>query len=168
MSTFRPLRRLLSIGALAAPVALAAGQLHHSPIDELGWMAGCWEGAGSGGTRVEEHWMAPRAGTMFGLSRTTRGDSTIAHESMSIYERSGLLVFVAQPSGQAPAEFTQAGGSEREVVFSNPEHDFPQTIRYRLAGADSLTARIEGANSGQQLALDFPMLRVACPGSESN
>lgn len=107
--------------------------------------------------------MAPRGGTMLGISRTTRADSTTGYEMMRISERGDRLVFTAHPSGQPMAEFTSTAVSATDVVFANPEHDFPQTIRYRHVGADSLVARIEGTMGGQLRSMDFPMTRIACP-----
>jgi Domain of unknown function (DUF6265) len=134
-----------------------------SSVRRLGWMAGCWERA-RGNEVVEEQWMRPRGGTLIGMSRTTRGDSTVAYESMRIYEAEGRVVFAAQPSGQAPAEFHSEAVTDSTVVFANPTHDFPQRVSYRQAGTDSLIARIEGSRSGKLHGVDFPMRRIACAG----
>ena len=50
------------------------------------------------------------------------------------------------------------------MIFSNPAHDFPQWIIYRLRGSDSLVARIEGTRNGQLRGIDFPMRRTGCTG----
>ena len=160
MSAPRIPRRLLIASLVAVPLG-ASAYMNLSPIEEVRWLAGCWEGR-SERARAEEHWMEPRGGTMLGMSRTTRGDSTITYEWMRISERGERLVFTAHPSGQAAAEFTSTASSPAEVVFTNSEHDFPQTIRYRRVGADSLVARIEGTSGGQLQAMDFPMAPVAC------
>ena len=165
MNVHRLTRRFLIASLVAVPLG-ASAYMNRSPIEEVRWLAGCWEG-GSEHARTEEHWMEPRGGTMLGMSRTTRGDSTVGYELMRISERGERLVFTAQPSGQPAAAFTSAGISATEVEFTNPEHDFPQTIRYRRAGSDSLVARLEGFNEGQPQAMGFPMARVACPGGQS-
>lgn len=161
MSAPRITRRMLAASVVAVPLVVSA-YMRFSPVDQVRWMAGCWE-AGSAHMLIEEHWMEPRGGTMLGMSRTTRGDSTITYEWMRISERGERLVFTAHPSGQAAAEFTSTARAPTEVVFTNPEHDFPQTIRYRRVGADSLIARIEGTRGGELQGMDFPMARVACP-----
>ena len=156
-------RAAVILGLAGAVLAAAPAPPQSGPAsaERLAWMSGCWERR-SGPVLVEEQWMRPRGGTLLGMSRTVRGDSTVEHESMRIYEQGGRLVFAALPSGQAPAEFrsTHVGGAE--VVFSNPAHDFPQTVRYRRAGADSLVARIEGTRGGRLRGVDFPMRRVPC------
>jgi hypothetical protein len=41
-----------------------------------------------------------------------------------------------------------AQASANEVVFENPEHDFPKRIGYRLVSADSLEAWVDGGCTG--------------------
>ncbi|HSK81340.1 MAG TPA: DUF6265 family protein [Thermoanaerobaculia bacterium] len=147
---------LVLIGVAAASPAKAAS------VSELFWLAGCWasEGAepGSG-----EQWMAPAGGTLLGMSRTVKSGKTVAHEFMQIREIApGRLAFIANPSGQAEASFPMVRLTAAEVVFENPEHDFPQRILYRLEENGLLRGRIEGLSKGQQKGVDFPMRRVPC------
>jgi hypothetical protein len=127
----------------------------------LKWMAGCWERRANN-LVVTEQWSFPRAKMMFGAGQTTRGDSTIEYEHTRIFERDGKLVYSAQPSGQAPAEFIADSVSGFSVIFSNPAHDFPQRVIYRRLGADSLLGRIEGIRGGQTRGVDFSYRRVSC------
>ncbi len=166
MNAHRLTRQLLIASLVAVPLG-ASAYMNLSPIEEVRWLAGCWEGP-TDRAWTEEQWMEPRGGTMLGMSRTTHGDSTVGYELMRISERGERLVFTAHPSGQPAAAFTSAVISATEVVFTNPEHDFPQTIRYRRAGSDSLVARVEGFDGGHPQAIDFPMARVACPGAQSD
>jgi hypothetical protein len=157
----------------ALPVVLVASilgasngraQARDGDASRLRWLAGCWQQR-SGALLIEEQWLAPRAGVLLGLSRTTRGDSLVGYEYMRIFARGDTLRFAAQPSGQPPVEFVARVATAREVVFENTANDFPQRVRYRAVGADSLRARIEGAGGGEVRGLDFPFARVACtPG----
>jgi uncharacterized protein DUF6265 len=132
------------------------------PISNLAWLTGCWERR-AGSRLVEEQWMAPRGGTMLGMSRTVRGDTLVEFEQVRIYERGGSLVYAANPSGQEPAEFVSTSITDSMVVFENPAHDFPQRIVYRRAGADSLAASVEGAFQGKPRTVRFPYTRTECP-----
>lgn len=154
--------RMPMILLLLALGGLAAAPLEH-PIERLRWMGGCWERASRSGV-VEEQWTAPRGGSMLGLSRTIRGDSTVAWEAIRIYARADRLVYAATPSGQAPAEFESTVVSDTLVVFENPEHDFPQRILYRPAVGDSLHARIEGMRGTELRGADFRYGRARCAG----
>ncbi|HET6341989.1 MAG TPA: DUF6265 family protein [Gemmatimonadota bacterium] len=133
-------------------------------MGRLQWLAGCWESRADG-TIIEEQWLAPAGGILLGVSRTRRGESLVGYEFTRIYSRGDSLVFAASPSGQDPAEFVAQAADDREVVFENPEHDFPQRVRYRAIGTDSLAARIEGVRAGELQGVDFRYRRVACPGS---
>jgi hypothetical protein len=75
-------------------------------------------------------------------------------------------VYTAIPSGQSETHFRSTTVSVSEVVFENRAHDFPQVIRYRRVGADSLVARVEGPGAGGgSRGIDFPMARVGCDGA---
>lgn len=151
--------------AAAAMVALAvAADTSASAtksVDRLAWLAGCWEAA-SGDSRVEEQWMAPRGGTMLGMSRTVRGGALVAHEWILIRDSGEELAYVAHPSGQATTEFRSTTVATNTVVFENKAHDFPQRVGYQRDGA-SLLAWIEGTKNGKSRRIEFPYRRTACP-----
>lgn len=148
--------------ALLGPPSLAAQQAE-GPAQRLGWLAGCWSDV-SGDRITEEQWMRPRGGMLLGVSRTVAGGRTVAYEQVRVFERNGVLVFNASPSGQKDSEFVQVELTDSAVAFANPKHDFPQRVAYRLRSDGSLAARIEGTEGGERRAVDFPMRRVACPG----
>jgi hypothetical protein len=129
-------------------------------IERAAFFQGCWERR-AGNRIVEEQWMKPRGGMMLGTSRTVRADTVVEYEFMRLFERNGALVYAAQPSGQAPAEFTSTDVADGAITFSNPRHDFPQRVIYRAAG-DSLHARIEGTMNGRERGVDFRYARVRC------
>lgn len=149
---------VLALVGVAAPV-------ERPRVEALSWLAGCWAAEG-GEAGSGESWTAPAGGTMLGVGRTVRGGRTRAHEFVLIRETdAGGLDYVAHPSDQPPASFALVRLGEREAVFENPAHDFPQRIVYRLEGEDVLRARIEGTVDGEARAIDFPMRRVACDPS---
>jgi Domain of unknown function (DUF6265) len=159
---------VLALGAVLA-MQLRAGAAPAVPVvprapaevGRLTWLAGCWEQRA--GTRlVEEQWMAPRAGTMLGMSRTVRGDTLVEFEQTRIVQRGERAVYVAAPSGQARAEFEARELTDTSAVFENLAHDFPQRIVYRRRGADSLVARVEATRGGRVRGVDFPYQRVSC------
>lgn len=151
----------LTVALLALGPSPADAQ--DSEVVGLQWLAGCWEARGDG-TIIEEQWLAPAAGILLGVSRTRRGEALVGYEFARIYSRGDSLVFAASPSGQDPAEFVAPSADDREVVFENLKHDFPQRVRYRAIGTDSLAARIEGVRAGDLQGVDFRYGRVACPG----
>jgi hypothetical protein len=150
-------RRLVLLTLLAGSPAWSQTPV----VDQLAWMAGCWR-LESPSRVVDEMWMAPAGGVMLGTGRTVVKGRAVEHEFMQIREDGGRIAFIARPSGQAEASFALVRSSEREVVFENPAHDFPQRVIYRRDDA-GLTGRIEGTQSGKPRSAEFPMRRVACP-----
>lgn len=144
----------------------AQAQYAKLSIDDLGWMAGCWEmtmPAANGPLSISEQWMKPAGGTIIGMSRTVSGGKTSAWEFMRIASVAGKVSFIARPSSnQQDTIFTVAKSSTSEAVFENSGHDFPQRVIYRNAGPNNLFARIEGTRDGKMSGMDFPMKRAKC------
>jgi hypothetical protein len=145
---------------LAGAVANASAQT--SPVDQAGWLAGCWEQRAA--TRVTvEMWMPPFGGVMLGASRTVIDGRMREFEYIRLTARGDTLVYTASPSGQNTAEFKSTAVSAQQLRFENRAHDFPQVVSYRRAGADSIVARIEGPGPNNSTrGIDFPMRRVSC------
>ncbi|TDJ38428.1 MAG: hypothetical protein E2O53_00245 [Gammaproteobacteria bacterium] len=134
-------------------------------IADLRWMAGCWSQDGRESGSVEQ-WTAPAGGTILGMSRIVSGGKTVAFEFLRIVEEEdGWIRLVASPSGQETARFKLVSMSTNEVIFENPDHDFPQRIIYRLDSDSNLVGRIEREVNGTERTADFPMTRTKC-GSE--
>ena len=143
-------------------LAGAAACAQTTGIQRLAWLAGCWS-LSNGERTVDEQWMAPRAGSMQGMSRTVRGDKLVAYEFVILRERGELLDYEVSPSGQARTVFTSTSITDSSVVFENPQHDFPQRVAYRRNG-DQLLAWIEGPRNGALRRVEYPYQRVPCPG----
>jgi hypothetical protein len=159
------LRVLGVLVLLAAPAVGQTAPPDDDPARAVGWLAGCWEGTLQNGALYEELWLPPRGGTLVGLARMTRGDQVLSFEFMTITQDQGTLVYSAQPSGRPPTHFRAIGVNAREVVFENPDHDFPHRIIYRHTPPNELFARIEGDRDGELRGMDFPLRRTACPGA---
>lgn len=143
---------------------LLAGMSAQSPtVEDLGWLAGCWSMPRPDGF-TEEHWMRPAGGTMFGMNRTVRAGRTIEFEFLQIAMVDERLALLARPSGQAPATFPVKSVATREVVFENPDHDFPQRVIYRLTGDGALLGRVEGVVDGQARSVEFPFRQCESQG----
>jgi len=152
-------RIVVIAAATVFPVVLSA----QDPLSRASWLAGCWELAAPGRV-TSEQWMAPSGGLMLGMSRTVVRDTAREFEHLRVEAKGGAVAYVAHPSGQAETRFPATELTDSLLVFSNPTHDFPQTIKYRKVSADALVARIEGMRGGQLRGIDFPMRRVRCGG----
>ena len=94
------------------------------------------------------------------MSRSVRDGRMRGYELVRIEEREGGLVYIAEPSGQAGAEFQSTMVTTDRLVFENPEHDFPKKIEYLRNGADSLVANVSADGDGFALRMG----RIRCPG----
>jgi Domain of unknown function (DUF6265) len=127
-----------------------------APVNDLNWLSGTWK-LEADGKIVEEHWTTPGGGAMLGISRTIKNGKMVEFEFLRIEQREDSMVYIAQPQGGPPTEFRLDSAKATEVVFANPQHDFPQRIRYRHNPDGSLTARIEDV-SGKK-GMDFHYAR---------
>ena len=82
---------------------------------------------------------------------------------MIIRPVNGALAFEASPRGQATALFPVVEFTDSTIAFENPEHDFPQRIRYARRSGDSLFAAISGTARGRARTINFEYARTACP-----
>ena len=155
--------------AFVALVSLPGVGAAQGPDGEPGsptprWLAGCWE-MRVGELIIEEQWMDLRGGSMLGMSRVVRGGELAGHELIVLRAVGSGWVYEAHPSGQSPASFASLAINDTGLIFTNPEHDFPQTITYSRIGADSLVARTAGESGQQPREYVYRYRRVACPGS---
>ena len=149
---------------LPSVLAACAGAPITPDTRSFDWLAGCWRLERANG-HYEEMWLPPAADGSLGASREVRGGRTVSHEFMRLELRAdGSLVYVARPSGQAPAEFRLADHAPGQLAFENPGHDFPTRIEYRYVDLNAVTARISGTVAGQARQVEYPMQRVDCEG----
>lgn len=133
-----------------------------SPLERIGWLAGCFE-MRSEKRLVEEVRMGVRGGSMLGMGRTSSAQGLEEYELTLIVERDGGLVYEAHPSSQPAAVFKASIISSDSAVFTAPEHDYPQVVGYSKAGPDSVVAWIDGTAGGRRKRVAFPYRRVPCP-----
>jgi hypothetical protein len=159
------MKRIFRALLLTLLLPLAAHAQEQKPatvvIEKLAWLAGSWRMERAGRV-VEEQWMAPAAGVMLGMSRTVAKGRVVEHEFIQIrVGPGGDLFFIAQPSGQKEATFQHTALTDSEVVFENPNHDFPQKITYTRKADGSLLAVIEGPrDDGTVRRVEFAYQRV--------
>ena len=156
------LRAALVVLALA--VSSPAAAQGATRISSVAWLTGCLE-MRRGNRVVEEQRMPERAGTMVGMGRSVGPRGLDDYELTVIQEDGSRLLYVAHPRRQPVATFVASVASTDSVVFTNPEHDFPQRVGYRRIGADSVLAWIDGTSNGKQQRFEFPYRRVPCPAA---
>ena len=126
---------------LALPL-LASGD--DSTQSGLNWLSGCWV---TDDRSSQEVWIAESDKSLIGFGVAIGDGEVVFYEILSIRQNgAGLWNYTAHPSGQASASFIAVESSENNVVFANPNHDYPQEIRYRRNGKHlhATTALLDG------------------------
>ena len=114
----------------ALALLLTAQSAPPARVSDLAWMSGSWV-TSANGRWTEEHWSAPRAGTMIGYSWTGQGETIHEYEYLRLQagEDQGI-VYLAQPNGGPGTGFHLSASDATSATFENPAHDFPQRIIY--------------------------------------
>ncbi len=150
---------------MSVAAVIAALSMMPSPeAPDLAWLQGYWLSCDSG-REVSETWSDVRAGQLSGMTMTTRGDR-VSIEFARIAPRDDILTYQAQPDGQPSNHFTLSEAGPTSVTFADPDHDFPQVVRYVREG-ETLTARIEGRIDDQPRTMEWRYRRTSlnsrCP-----
>jgi hypothetical protein len=159
--------KIAVVAALLAFLALVqepAPPPRPDPLAQLAWMAGSWHSEGR--IETEELWLAPKGGLMLGLHREFEPKS--AHASFEYLriqaggpgvQGIGGIDYHASPGGGPSTAFRLVEVSASHAVFSNPEHDFPQQLIYRLEDGE-LVARVEGDVGGRTQSSEWRWKRA--------
>jgi len=127
--------------AVALGLLLMAQAPPPTRVADLAWMGGRWL-AGENGRWTEEVWAGPRGGTLMGFSWSGEGRAIDEYEFLRIQPgEDDEIIYLAQPNGGAGVGFYLVRAEGTSATFENPDHDFPQRIRY-VRNGDTLTATI--------------------------
>lgn len=126
------------------------------------WIIGTWEMKTDKGS-VFESWIKHENGNYEGTGyKLVNGEKRI-RERIELIVQDGIYFYIPSVPDQndgAPVPFKCTLMTETEMVFENPQHDFPQRISYRLISETELLAEISGSFRGKQVTEQFPLTRV--------
>ncbi|MFK7831428.1 MAG: DUF6265 family protein [Congregibacter sp.] len=159
-SSSRRCTEAVALVILLVFLAVGVNTSHAQSLDDLVWLAGCWQSE-DGEPGSGEQWMMPAGGLMLGMSRSIRSGSAVSFEFMRIAGDNGEFVFTAQPEGGQATVFSAVARGESSMSFENLEHDFPQRIAYARS-EDRLLATIAGSANGELREVVFAMRLVPC------
>ena len=157
----------LVLPALLVAVAAPLSAQSAPTLEDLSFMAGCWEGTFANGGIIEERYTPPAENVMLGTTRYLMGGRAVQFEFTAIRSDSVGIGLLPYPGGRpSPHLFRLASSTPpHQAVFEAPENDFPKRIVYRRAVGtpDTLVARIDnGAGSAE--AQEWRMVPAACGG----
>jgi hypothetical protein len=132
------------------------------PLHKASWLLGTWVNESSTG-KTYESWRKLNPNELAGKSFMLTGNDTFVFETIKLVEQNGSIFYIpkveTQNNGKA-IRFGLQSQTDKQVVFTNPQHDFPKKITYTLIHNDSLVAEISGTVKGKPRTQTIPMKRV--------
>lgn len=125
------------------------------------WLIGNWENASPEGV-LTENWQKLNDSTFSAASYFIKGKDTIHFESIILAQLGETLTYKATVKGQnddKPVSFPSIAESDKQLVFENPKHDYPQKITYTKGANNTLTAEISGNLNGKPTSEKFVMTK---------
>lgn len=133
----------------------------HAQMKKAGWLIGSWGFTTPEGT-LNETWKKANDSVYNGQTNFIIGKDTVFTERIRLEETNGKLAYITAVSDQNDGKairFELTSITDKQMVFENPAHDFPQKITYNKISNDSLVAEISGMRNGKPASEVFPMGR---------
>ncbi|MCC7244210.1 MAG: PorT family protein [Saprospiraceae bacterium] len=136
---------------------------------ELRSLEGTWFMPTDRGDRLEI-WTYSNDSTLVGRDvriKPENGDSVLL-ETLRLELRDTNIFYIVTARGQnnnKPVSFRLTAADENGYLFENPDHDDPQSIRYRLLGNREVQVTLEGERNGRPVKTEYVFEREFAPGS---
>ncbi len=158
----------LWLAGLVVAIAAGAGpgstdSPSRATINDLAFMTGGWRTEYNGST-LEEHYTAPRNGSLVGLFRWDRDGKLNMTEHIVIEQRpDGVRLLLRhfnaalvpwEQEADGPTTFALDEVRDGRAVFVS-DRAFPKRIIYSRVGPDRLVARLEGERNGEPHEMEF-------------
>ncbi|KLT70204.1 MULTISPECIES: DUF6265 family protein [unclassified Flavobacterium] len=125
------------------------------------WLIGNWENKNPDGV-LTENWQKLNDSTFSAASYFIKGKDTIHFESIVLAQLGETLTYKATVKGQNDGKavsFPSTISNEKQLVFENPKHDYPQKITYTKGANNTMTAEISGKLQGKLTTERFIMTK---------
>jgi len=126
------------------------------------WLLGKWETKTANGN-LSESWKQLNDSTFQGESFFIKNKDTLHFETLTLQQKGEELFYNATVKGQnenKAVTFKMTSETEKQLVFENPKHDYPQKITYTQIKKDSLVASISGVQLGKASSEKFGMKKT--------
>nr|WP_315220666.1 DUF6265 family protein [uncultured Flavobacterium sp.] len=130
-------------------------------IKAADWLIGNWENKNPDGV-LTENWEKINDSTFNAVSYFIKGKDTIHFENISLVQKGETLTYFATVKGQnndKPVAFPSVLETEKQLVFENIKHDYPQKITYTKGANNTLTAEISGKLEGKMTTERFILVK---------
>ncbi len=137
----------------AEPKQKQAAETPSNDLSPLEWMGGTWV-MEKGGKITEEHWRPIQGSFILGSSHTFDAKQSYFFEYLRIVSHQEKITYFAMPAGRNETAFEMARSDDRSVDFENPNHDYPQRIRYEKTD-EGMTATISLLDGKRATKFEF-------------
>lgn len=134
----------------------------YTKLEKASWLIGNW-GNNANGAAMTENWVQLNDSVFSGESYVVVNKDTVFAETVKLDEASGKMAYTVSVPGQnkeLPVRFEMSSLNDKQMVFENPAHDYPNKITYTKITNDSLVAEISGVQKGKATSQKFAMLRL--------
>jgi hypothetical protein len=131
----------------------------YAEIEKAAWLIGTWENNSPEGN-LSETWKKQNDSVYNGQSYFIKKQDTLHSEQIRLSQAGVELVYRPTVQGQnnnKPVDFKMTSSTDKQIVFENAGHDYPQKIVYNKITADSLVATISGMQQGKASSESYPM-----------
>ena len=128
-------------------------------IKAASWLLGNWENKSADGN-LSETWKKVNDSTFQAESYFIKEKDTLHFETITLQQKGEELTYNAAVKGQnndKAVTFKHNDTIEKQLVFENPKHDFPQKIAYSQITKDSIIIQISGIQQGKPSSERFSM-----------
>ncbi len=128
----------------------------------MDWLLGSWENKSDFGD-MQENWSKINDSVYRGSSYFIKGKDTLHHEQITLEQKEEKVHYVPTVKGQnndQPVVFLLTSQTAKQLIFENPNHDYPKKIIYNMITADSLVAVISGIQEGKASSDSFPLKKI--------
>ncbi|MBN1949058.1 MAG: hypothetical protein JW784_04895 [Candidatus Cloacimonetes bacterium] len=118
-------------------------------LEDFNWLLGTWL-TNNDTFSFEESWQIINDSTYLGHGVMIEAGDTVFSEKLALKVIEGEIFYLALDPEQNKSEeisFRLTESKHHHLVFSNPEHDFPTSIEYKLVNDTTLFIKLSGRNN---------------------
>jgi Domain of unknown function (DUF6265) len=116
-------------------------------LEPFARLSGQWIANGDDGKILEQWYAGSENRILEGGSFQINGTDSILTERLTIAATDSGIYYIAAVKGQnnnQPVAFRMMPSENGQLIFENPDHDFPKKLMYTFSGDDSLTVNVYG------------------------
>lgn len=126
------------------------------------WLLGKWENKSDEGNLLEI-WRKVNDSLFIGESYFIKGKDTLHSENIQLKQQGENLLYIATVKGQnddKPITFKHNIEIAKQLVFENPQHDYPRKIVYKPFAKGHLLIEISGIQQEKPSSARYSMKKT--------